>query len=109
MLGTLIKDMVAINVPLEALPYIILAMQEISGTMETATMVQCWTSQHLSLVKSVILIELLKPRIVECYLMGQHSITRSFLEDQKGGPFIAEGAGTSEDQKMMDNEPKPKK
>ena len=83
------------NAPLEALPLVILATLEIDKMVEIMSTAKCSISHHLSLVKPVILVKLLKPRIVERYLMGTTFDDMSHW-NLEGEPLIMEGEGTIE-------------
>lgn len=76
---------------------------ESGGTIEVASVAMCSFTKHPGLVKPVLLIRLLCPKIVERYPNGQEFDDVEHLEDREGEPFIIRGKGKMPE-RMRDDE-----
>ena len=83
--------MVATDLPQQALPCIIFDTMEHGRTIEIARAAKCSITRHPRLVELVLLLELLRPRIVEHYPTGPEFHDVESLKDHEGGPFIIRG------------------
>lgn len=101
-----IDEMAATNIPEEALPCIILATLEIGKTAKVASATKCSFAWHPRLMKLVLLLRLLQPRIVERYLTSPKFEDLEPLSDHEGEPFIIRGKVEMQE-KMRDDEPGP--
>ena len=97
-------EMPATEIPQEALPCLILAKNESGGTVEVAsTTISSFTKQP-GLLKPILLLKLLRPKIVEKYPDGLEFDDMEPLEDREGEPFIIRGKGEIPE-KIRDYEP----
>lgn len=91
--------MASTNVPLKALPCIILAMLEAGEMVEIVSAAQCSVNRHLGPAKLLIVVTPLWLRIVKRYPIGLK------FEDME--PFVIKVKGVIDKEKMMDNEAAP--
>ena len=96
-------EMPATEIPQEALPCLILAKTESGVTVEVASTAICSFAKQPGLLKSVLLLKLLHPKIVERYPDGPEFDSMGPLEDREGEPFIIRGKG-QEPEEMRDDE-----
>ena len=99
-------EMPATEIPQEALPCLILAKTESGATVEVASAAICSFAKQPGLLKPVLLLKLLRPKIVERYPDGPEFDSMGPLEDREGEPFIIRGKGQVPE-KMRDDEPGP--
>ena len=99
-------EMPATEIPQEALPCLILAKTESGATVEVASAAICSFAKQPGLLKPVLLLKLLRPKIVERYPDGPEFDSMGPLEDREGEPFIIRGKGQVP-KKMRDDEPGP--
>ena len=83
-----IDEMAATDVSQEALPCIILAKTESGETVEVARATMCYFAQQPGLLKPVLMLRLLRPKIVERYPDGPEFDYMEPMEDREGEPFI---------------------
>ena len=81
-------EMPANEIPQEALPCLILTKTESSGMIEVASAAICSFTKRPGLVKQVLMLRLLHPKIVERYPDGPEFGYIEPLEDQEGERFI---------------------
>ena len=99
-------EMPATEIPQEALPCLILAKTEAGETVEVASAAMCSFTKQPGMVKPILLLRLLRPKIVERYPDGPEFDSMGPLEDREGEPFIIRGEGQAP-KKMRDDEPGP--
>ena len=83
--------MAATDIPQESLPCILLAKTESGETVEVATAARCSFVRHPGLVKPVLMLRLLRPRIVERYPTSPEFEDLTPLSDHEGEPFVIRG------------------
>ena len=98
-----VDKMAATDIPQEALPCLILAKTESGETVEVASAAMCSFARHQGLLKPVLMLRLLRPRIIERYPDGPEFDYMRPMEDREGEPFIIRGEG----EMMRDDEPGP--
>ena len=86
-------EMPATEIPPEALPCLILVKTESGAMVKVASVAICSFTKQLGLLKPVLLLKLLLPKIVERYLDGPEFDSMGPLEDREGEPFIIRGKG----------------
>ena len=101
-----IEKMAATEIRQESLPWIILAKTESGETVEVATAARCSFARHPGLVKPVLMLRLLRPRIVERYPTSWEFEDLAPLSDHEGEPFIIRERVQMQE-KMRDDEPGP--
>ena len=85
------EKMAATDIPQESLPCIILAKTESGKTVEVDTAARCSFVRHLGLVKPVLMLRLLRPKIVERYPISPEFEDLTPLSDHEGEPFVIRG------------------
>ena len=98
-----VDKMAATDIPQEALPCLILAKTESGETVEVASAAMCSFARHQGLLKPVLMLRLLRPKIIERYPDGPEFDYMRPMEDREGEPFIIRGEG----EMMRDDEPGP--
>ena len=96
-------EMPAIEIPQEALPCLILSKMEAGETVEVASAAMCSFTKQLGMVKPILLLRLLCPKIVERHPDGPEFDYMEPLKDWEGEPFIIRGEGQVPE-KMRDDE-----
>ena len=100
------NEMPATKILQEALPCLILAKTKSGRTVEVASAAMCSFTKQPGLVKKVLLIRLLRPKIVERYLDGPEFEDVEPYEDREGKPLIIQGRGEMPEM-MRDDESGP--
>ena len=100
------NEMPATEIPQGSLPCLMLAKIEAGKTVEVASAAMCSFTKQLGVVRPILLLRLLPPKIVERYPDGLEFDYMGPLEDWEGEPFIIRGKSKMPE-KMRDNEPGP--
>ena len=98
-----VDKMATTDIPQEALPCLILAKTESGETVEVASAAMCSIARHQGLLKPVLMLRLLRPKIIERYPDGPEFDYVRPIEDREGEPFIIRGEG----EMMRNDEPGP--
>ena len=98
--------MAATDIPQESLPCIIFPKTESGKTVEVATAARCSFVRHPGLVKPVLMLRVLRPRIMERYPTSPGFEYLAPLSDHEGEPFIMRERVQMQE-KMRDDEPGP--
>ena len=103
----LIEAMAASNVPTDILPCVIIAKLETGETVEMASAAKCSLSQGPTIMRPVIMLKLLNPRIVHRYPPETTFDDMEPLEDREGEPLAVEEKDALREEWMRDDEPGP--
>ena len=97
--------MAATDIPQKSFPCIIFAKMDSGESVEVATAARCSFVQHPGLVKPVLMLRLLRPKIVERYPTSPEFEDLMPLSDHEGEPFIIKEKVQMQE-KMRDDEPR---